>query len=111
MTKIKDLVNQNYLVLTDTNLLENTYDGIYATDLLSQAIHAAKHKQALITIIANLNTVAVAMMMELSLIIISSHKEVSQKIIDKANEEHITIISTKLHTHEVIIDMYQRGLI
>jgi hypothetical protein len=110
MTKIKDIISRHYHVLTHNELLDNTYNGIYATDLLSQAIYAAKNHQALITVISNLNTIAVAMMMDLSCIIITSNKDVSTHMIEKANLEHITIISTPLHTHEVVIDLYQRGL-
>lgn len=110
MTMIKDILNKDYHVLTHSSLLNTSFHGIYATDLLSQAIFAAKHKQALITIISNLNTVAVAVMMDIPCIIITSNKDVSEQMIDKANQEHITILKTTLHTHEVIIDMYERGL-
>ncbi len=109
--KITELMNDQYISITDEQLLDNDFKGLYATDLLSQAIHAAKSGNILLTIISNLNTIAVAVMIDLPCIIICSHKPIAKAMIDKANDEGICIISTKLHEHEVIIDLYQRGFI
>lgn len=109
--KIKDIINESYELLTESKTLNNDFVGCYATDLLSQAIQGAKSDQILITMISNPNTVGVAIMMDLSCIIISCGKDVSQVMINKANEENIAIIKTKKHTHQVIIDLFQRGLL
>ena len=108
---IKNILSSSYIPLTDTKHLSQSYQGVFVTDLLSQAIHSAKPNNLLITIISNPNTIAVAMMLDLPCIIICSSKKVTEAMIDKANEEEITIISTDKHEHEVIIDLYQRGLL
>jgi len=105
------MLSDKYVSMTDQHLLDNTFHGLYATDLLSQAIHAAKSGHILLTIISNLNTIAVAVMIDLPCIIICSQKPISKSLIDKANEEGICVLSSKLHEHEVIIDLYQRGFI
>lgn len=109
--KIKDFLTDQYLVLTENNTTELSFSGLYATDLLSQAIHSAKPGNIFVTIISNLNSLAIAVMLDLPCLIISAQKEVSQKLIDKANEEGIAVISTKLHSHQIIIDLHDRGFI
>lgn len=109
--KIKELLSDKYISITNEHLLDNEFKGLYATDLLSQAIHAAKSGNILLTIISNLNTVAVAVMIDLPCIIICSQKQVAKTLIDKANDEGICMLSTKFHEHEVIIDLYQRGFL
>jgi serine kinase of HPr protein (carbohydrate metabolism regulator) len=51
------------------------------------------------------------MMIDCPLVIITADRMVSQSMIDKANEENICLLSTHLHTHEVIRDLLIRGLL
>ncbi len=111
MHNIKDMINHNYCIVTDINTYKNEFDGVYATDLLSTAIKHVKHKEALITIIATHTTISLSIMLDIEVVIISSGLEIDQKVIDKANENKIALIKTNLLTHEVIIDLYQRGFI
>ena len=106
---IANLLSHHYHLMTDVKTIDQPFQGCYATDLLSQAIKSADPGNALITIIAHENTVALAMMIDLPLIIITEGKTISVEMIQKANQENICIISTSLKTHEVIIDLYQRG--
>ncbi len=109
--KVSDILNSSYELLTNQKTLNNTFHGVYQTDLLSAAIKSAKPNQGLITLISHVNTVALAMMIDLSLIIIAEHRNVTAEMIDKANEEGICILSTELKSFEIVIDLYQRGLI
>jgi predicted transcriptional regulator len=106
---IADLLNHDYHLVTETKTVNQPFQGCYATDLLSQAIKSADPGNALITIISHENTVALAMMIDLPMIIITEGKTISEMMIQKANQENICILSTSLKTHEVIIDLYQRG--
>ena len=108
---ISDILSDDYQLLTDIKTVNQEYKGIYATDLLSQAIQDGKSSNLLITIISNPNAIGVAIMMDFPGVIISANKPVTQMMIDKANEEEIAIIQTKLKTHEVIIDLFKRGLL
>lgn len=108
---IRELLNDSYQLMTVDHTLDQTFQGCYATDLLSQAIKSADPGNALITIIAHENTIALAMMIDLPLVILSEGKIASTKMIEKANEEDICILATSFKTHEVIIDLYARGFI
>ena len=109
--KIKDIINQDYQLLThpETSMLE--FQGCYATDLLSAAIKSSEPNNILITIISHLNTVALALMVDLPAIIISEGRAVTREMIEKANSEQIAILQTTRKTHEVVIDLFQRGFI
>jgi len=109
--KINELLSPQYTLLTHPNSLKNTYEGCYATDLLSAAIQGASSTNLLITLISNQNTIGLAMMIDLPAVIITEGKKVTEIMIQKANEEEIAILSTPLKTHEVIIDLMKRGLI
>lgn len=106
---ITNLLTQDYQLMTHDATLHQSFQGCYATDLLSQAIKSAEPNNALITIIAHENTIALAMMIDLPLVIVTEGKMVSSMMIQKANEENICILKTFLKTHEVVIDLYRRG--
>ena len=108
---ISEILTSDYKLLTEHQTIHQDFNGVYATNLLSQSILAGKSSNLLITIISNANAIGVAMMMDFPGVIISGNKPVTQNMIDKANEENIAIIQTKLQTHEVIIDLYHRGLL
>jgi len=109
--KIRDILSKDYQLLTEQHTATISYKGCYQTDLLSAAIKSADVGNLLITIISSLNTVALAMMIDLSGVIITEEKKVSKEMIERANQENIALISTHLKSHEVIIDLYQRGLL
>jgi hypothetical protein len=111
MHKVNIMLNEHYVLLTNQNSLHCEFDGIYATDLLSTAIKHIKHKEALITIIATQTAISLAVMLDIEIIIFPSNVYVDEKIIKKANDEQIALVKTDLLTHEVIIDLYRRGLI
>lgn len=107
--KVANVLNSNYVLLTRDHEIE--YQGIYATDLLSAAIKSAEPGNMLITIISHDNTIGCAMMIDLSVVLITEHRTVTQSMIDKANESQIAIIRTTLKTHEAILDLKERGCI
>jgi hypothetical protein len=111
MHSAKNILNSEYKLITDQSTLENTFNSIYATDLLSTAIKHIKNEEALITVIASQTTISLAIMVDIAVIIIVDGQDIPLEVIHRANLENIAIIQTKKLTHEVIIDFYQRGFI
>lgn len=111
MRLVKDILNNEYKLLTNQSTLNNAFNSIYATDLLSTAIKHIKHEEALITIIASQTTISLALMVDVAVVIIVDEQNVPLEVINRANLENIAVIQTKKLTHEVIIDFYQRGFI
>lgn len=108
---IQNILSPSYQLYTQQSTKDNTFESIYQTDLLSRAIKNAQPNDILITIINHLNTVATASMLFLSCIIICEDQKPTELMIKKANEAHIALLYTPLKSHEVVIDLYQRGLL
>ncbi|MCL2244345.1 MAG: DRTGG domain-containing protein [Treponema sp.] len=69
--------------------------GAYTSDLLSDVIAHAKDGGALITIQAHKNTIAVAALVNISVIIICNSRPLTDDILEAARDEGIAIIRTK----------------
>ncbi len=105
MNNLKDLISNNndfFKLTTSEATLENTYSDIYATDLLSVAMSNAKANSILITVINNLNTIAVSSLLDLPCVILTNSVKPSIEMINKANEEQIAVFTTKFDTVTVI---------
>lgn len=108
---INAILSEDYQLLTNTMMLNREFHQVYAGDLLSIVMKSASKGCTLITVISNLNTIAVAVLLEIPAIIITENQTITQAMIDKANEESVAIFKTSLKTHEVIIDFKNRGLL
>ena len=69
--------------------------GAYTSDLLSDVIANAKDGGALITIQAHKNTVAVATLVNISVIIICNSRPLPEDMLEAAKDEGIAVIRTK----------------
>ena len=109
--KIKDITTPSYTLYTDAKTADQNFLSVYQSDLLSRAIKNAQPEDILITIMNHLNTVATASMLFLSCVIICEDQKPTEMMIKKANEANIALLSTPFKSHEVVIDLYQRGLL
>ncbi|WP_018527528.1 hypothetical protein [Alkalispirochaeta alkalica] len=80
----------------DLRLVQETYEdgpvqGAYTSDLLSDVMANASSADALITIQAHKNTIAVATLVGASAIIICNNRPVPQDMLDAAESEGIAI--------------------
>ena len=69
--------------------------GAYTSDLLSDVMAYAKDGGALITIQAHKNTVAVATLVNISVIIICNSRPLPDDMLEAAKDEGIAVIRTK----------------
>ena len=69
--------------------------GAYTSDLLSDVMANAKDGGALITIQAHKNTVAVATLVNISVIVICNSRPLPEDMLEAAGEEGIAVIRTK----------------
>ena len=84
--------------------------GGYASDLLSCVMAGAPHQGIWITLQAHANIVAVAALLELSAVIITEGAMPDSATINKANQEHITLLSTSASTYTVVGKLWASGL-
>ena len=90
------------LNLSDEN---REIQGVYVGDLLSWVMGNAVSGNAWITIMSNINILAVASLVDVSCIIISEGVTLEDDIIETAKEKEINIISSNLTTYETAVKL------
>ncbi len=98
--KTTSLVNKFELV---SELFETDLDGVIASDLLSLVMAKGEADNVFVTVQNNLNSVAVASLHEFSCIIFTYGQNVDESVIEKANDNNITLFKTDYTTSEVIV--------
>ena len=100
--KVSELIeNLNLTLVTDNNYEDREINGCYIGDLLSWVMGRAQADNVWITIMNNVNIVAVAALADVACILLCEDVKVDQSIIDKANSQNIIIVSSKLTAFEL----------
>lgn len=88
--KISDLVKfGEYEVLTNPDYEDKEITGCYIGDLLSWVMGRANSGDMWITVMSNINIVAVATLSDASCIVLAEDVDVESGIIDKANSQNV----------------------
>jgi hypothetical protein len=82
----------------------------YASDLLSRVLAEAPHYGVWVTLQAHNNVVAVAAVLELAAVIISSGSRPDADTIAKANEEGVPLLATAASTFTLVGRMWELGV-
>lgn len=77
--------------------------GGYCGDLLSWVMGRAEEGQIWITIMTNLNILAVATLSGISGILLSENVEIDDEVISKAEKQGINVIRTAMSTYEAAL--------
>ncbi|HWP69416.1 MAG TPA: hypothetical protein VN437_08940 [Rectinemataceae bacterium] len=99
--RIRDLAG-----IVDAEIIQGVYEdaevsGGYTSDLLSDVMAHAKAREALITIQAHRNTIAVAGLVGASAIILCNGRPVPEDMIEAARDEGIALLRTDFNQYEV----------
>ena len=100
-------MNQNELAkkisLTPLNNIEQKKDvtGCYIGDLLSFVMGRANPGDLWITVMNNINIIAVAVMADVSCIVLCEDVNIEQSIIDRATEKEIMVYKSPLTAYEL----------
>ena len=93
--KVSDLNNlTEFTLLSDSK--ESDITGVFCCDLLSIAMGKAPSNSAWVTVMANVNTLAVASLTDVACIILAEGVTFDSSLIDKAKEEGIAVYKTDL---------------
>jgi len=108
---IKQIVEKLDLsVRCGENRLNQEITGGYASDLLSDVIANSKQGNVWVTMQVHVNIVAIAVLKELSAIIIVQGREPAEDTIMKAKEQNVPILVSKLPTFQVVGKLYELGI-
>ncbi|MBI4595775.1 MAG: serine kinase [Candidatus Tectomicrobia bacterium] len=108
LRKIVDILNLQ--VVSAVAALDKEILGGYAGDLLSDVMANAKRGDIWVTIQIHENIVAVAVLKEISAILITNDRKVGTLTIEKSERESIPILVTPMSSFEVIGELNRLGI-
>lgn len=98
-------------LLTDPKNFANVeISAGYTSDLLSCVMSGAPHQGLWVTLQAHTNIVAVAALLDLSAVVITEAAMPDAATINKANQEGITLLSTRRNSFHVVGKLWELGL-
>ena len=80
-------------------------EGVYIGDLLSWVMGRAKSGDAWITIMSNVNTIAVATLADTACIILAEGVSLDEGVKETANAKGINVISTSLSAYGAALEL------
>lgn len=86
------------------------FESGYQSDLLSCVMTGTQPQSIWITLIANINIVAVASLLEISAIIITENAQPNQETISRANMEEVVLLSTSASNFQVAGQLWDLGI-
>ncbi len=98
------------LLTEERNFFDINIDCGYMSDLLSCVMTGAKPGSIWVTLIANINIVAVASLLELPAIIITENAQPNQETIERANMEGIVLLSTNAGNFAISGQLWELGI-
>lgn len=103
---VDEIRNELHLELVSgSEGLQRQVTGVYIGDMLSWVMAKAEQKDAWITIQTNLNVLAVALLAEISCIIVAENAEIPEDTQGKSEEENIPILRTAKTAYETAIQL------
>ncbi len=86
---------------------DKPFDGLYVGDLLSRAMSRVESGNLWVTIMSNVNVVAVACLTEPAAVILAEGVELGDEELQKANDNGITVLSSELSAYEICGVVYK----
>jgi hypothetical protein len=109
--KLSELIKKLRLkVLCGKEQIDTSVTGGYVSDLLSDVMAHTKKGNVWITLQGHPNIVAVAVLKELSGIVLVNKRQPDAETLEKAKTEHVTIMTTELPAFELVGRLYHMGV-
>ena len=80
---------------------DREFEGVYTGDLLSRAMSRVQTDNAWVTIMANINVVAVANLTEPAVIVLAEDVIMQQDALDAAQENDLCVITSPMSAYEI----------
>ncbi len=105
--KVRELMDELGLSLISGEAgLDNSIEGGYTSDLLSDVMGNAEMNQCWITLQTHKNIMAIASLKELACVVLVKGLEPNQDTIEQSNEEGIPILGTDKEAFEITGEIY-----
>ena len=83
-----------------TDIVREDFDGVYCGDFLSRAMSRVEEGNLWITIMNNINVIAVASLTDCSAVILCEDVHLMPDALEAAKEKEVTILETSLTAYE-----------
>lgn len=103
MTPLEFARKYNFKIQNTGNGNIRNIKGVFCCDLLSVVMGRAQADYAWITVMGNINSIAVALLSDVSCIILSEGMNLDNEAIEKAIQQDICVISSELPTYEIAL--------
>lgn len=103
MTALEFANKHNFEIINMGDGDQRNLNGVYCCDLLSIVMGRAKVDDAWITVMGNINSIAVALLSDVACIILSEGMPLDKDGIIKAVSQNICVISSELPTYEIAL--------
>ena len=108
--KVEELVDRFDLeVIVDANL-QKEINGGYCGDLLSNVMARAKAGNVWLTIQGHQNVVAVALLSEVSAVIVVENFSIEDEAVKRAQEKGVNILKTNMTAFEMAGKLFENGI-
>lgn len=82
--------------------------GCYTGDLLSWVMGRAAADNVWVTIMTNINTVAVATLTDVSCVILADNAEIESDVVNKAAEKGVNLYRSPKSAYEICVELSKR---
>ena len=104
--KVSELIKKlNLVPITASDFTDRDVTGCYIGDLLSWVMGKAQSGDAWITIMNNINIVAVASLTDCACIILCEGVSVDESVIEKSNNEEIIILKSDETAYDLALKL------
>ena len=105
---VAEIANKlNMEIVTAKSSAERQVSGVYICDLLSWVISHANDDDLWITVLTNLNTVAVAVLANVSCVVIPESIQIETSTLEKAEEEGVIMLRSELSSYDICTKVYE----
>lgn len=104
---VQDLYDSKEFKVANEGELTKEISNPFCCDLLSIAMSKIPANSTWVTIMGNMNTIAVASLMDVSCIILAEGIELDDDSLKKAKEHEITIFYTEMPIFQAALKVYQ----
>lgn len=106
VSKLASLCGAKTLCLGSDRLIKSGY----VCDLLSHVMGHGVPDMAWVTVQTHINVVAVAALLDFACVIVPEGIAIDEKVVKKASEEGVTILSTEKTAYEVVALLVKSGI-
>jgi serine kinase of HPr protein (carbohydrate metabolism regulator) len=105
--KVSELAAALDLEIVNFSGGDKTVKNGYACDLLSWVIGRAEPESAFITIMSNVNVIAVGHLADVSCVILCEGVDLDESAAEKAKSEGVNVLRSKKNTFEISAEVYK----